>query len=75
MLMSFRACVFCARASVTAALGFLIIVPMALCWNILLALVRHMEETELFILLMLPSNWASETSLVRYEAKRTLRFF
>jgi hypothetical protein len=48
---------------------------MALCWNILLALVRHMEETELFILLILPSNWASETSLVRYEAKRTLRFF
>ena len=45
MLMSFRACVFWANALVTAALGFLIIVPRALYWNMLVVFVRHMLET------------------------------
>ena len=56
MLMSLRACVFCARASVTAALGFLIIVPRADYWNILLVLVRHKADTGEFILRIVYSN-------------------
>ena len=56
MLISFRACVFSASALVTAPFGFLIIVPRALYWNILFWLVRHMDETELFMRRMLFSN-------------------
>ena len=56
MLMSLRACVFWARASVTATFGFLIIVPRADYWNILLVFVRHKVDTGEFILRMVVSN-------------------
>lgn len=59
MLMSLSACVFWLRASVTAALGFLINVPRADYWNILFVLVRHMDDTELLIRFMLFSNEGS----------------
>ena len=45
MLMSFKAYVFWASAWVTATLGFLIMVPRALFWNMLLVLVLHMVDT------------------------------
>ena len=53
---SLRAWVFCARASVTAAFGFLISVPRALDWNIFSVLDFHKEETGEVILFMLCSN-------------------
>ena len=65
MLMSLRACVFWARASVTAALGFLIMVPRADYWNILLVLVRHKDDTGEFILRMVFSNWEPLTSFAK----------
>jgi len=72
---SLRACVFCARASVTAAFGFLISVPRALDWNIFSVLDFHNEETGEVILFMFCSNSGPLTSLLRWGAKTTLRFF
>lgn len=75
MLMSFRACVFWANALVTAALGFLIIVPRALCWNMLVVFVRHMLETGEVMRFIVFSNWAPLTCLDKYSAKTTFKFF
>ena len=65
MLISLRACVFWASASVTAGLGFLMRVPRADFWNMLFVLVRHMEATGDVMRFMDYSNCASETSLLR----------
>ena len=65
MLMSFKAYVFWASAWVTAALGFLIMVPRALFWNMLLVLVLHMVDTGEVMRFIEFSNWAPLTSLLR----------
>lgn len=65
MLISFRAWVFWARASVTAKFGFLIMVPRAEVLNIYSVLVFHKLETGEVILFIFVSNSVAVTSLVR----------
>lgn len=65
MLMSLSAWVFWARAFVTAAFGFLIMVPRALCWNIVDVLVRHIEETGEVMRFIVFSNCELLTYLLR----------
>ena len=71
VLIILRAMVFCARASVTAALGFLIMVPRALLWNIFEVFVRHMVATGDVMRRIVYSNFSLFVSFLRYSAKAT----